>query len=426
MFLPGARIPIVFYIGMSLATLVSGGLFRFLTTTIGRWLFAFSLWLVVTIPFSSWPGGSAHYVVDTYRSFIFAAVIIGLAIEMRDVFKLIRMLAYSILVSALLSFIFGELSYGRLILAPGTFGDPNQFAMTLLLVLPFWLWIAKGIAFPTLLLPYACMGAIFIAFLRTGSRGGAIGFLAFCAVLFWQAPLTRKVPLVLFLSIIMVGSFIFLPTYLKTRYFTLFSADSAQATSDHEIEMLEGADVGSSQARLTLLIDSIKITAMHPLFGVGAGQFAEQAWSKRKERGLPSVYNVTHNTFTQISSELGVPGLLIFLGLLISAFRAIRSVIRLRSSPLYRLPPRVLDTADALFLALVVLSVCACFLSLAFGALFYVMSAVVAVFYRAVQDALPSWRLAPVPVSPAPATLRKLPATRAPGFVVPSGISNRK
>jgi O-antigen ligase len=416
---PGFRLPLAIYVSMSVATLLSGCFFRFLKTSIGRWLFVLSLWLLVTIPFSTWRSGSLPYVVDTYRSFVFAAVIIGLGIEMPQVYRLIRIIAYSILVGAALSFSFGELSYGRLIMHQGTFGDPNQFAMTLLLGLPFWLWIAEGVSFPAKLAPYICMMPIFIAFLRTGSRGGGIAFVAFCAILFWQAPLARKAPMLLLMVVVPLVSLAFLPRYIRERYFTFFSADTAQVSTEREREMLEGADVGSSQGRLILLIESIELTLAHPLFGVGAGQFADQAWQDRRRRGLPTIYNVTHNTFTQISSELGIPGLIMFLGLLISCFRSIWFVKRLKSSPLYRPPPRVLETADSLLLALVVLTVCACFLSLAYGPLFFVVPAVIAAFHLAVKNALPGWRVAPAPLSAAPVKLRRPSDRKIAGLSAP-------
>jgi O-antigen ligase len=411
---PGIRLPLMFYVGMFLASVMSGCLFRFLTTSIGRWLFALTLWLIVTVPFSSWKGGSVPFVVTTAQSFVLAAIIIGLTTDLPHVYRLIRVIAYSILAGALLSFASGKLSGGRLVLAQGTFGDPNQYAMTLLFSLPFWLWIAKGLSFPVNLGAYVCMAPIFIAFLRAGSRGAGIAFVAFCAVLFWQAPLIRKIPLLIGMAIVLTGSFELLPAYLKQRYFTFLSADTANATTDREREMMEGGDVGSSQARMTLLISSLVMTAQHPLFGVGAGQFSYQLWAQRKQSGLPTLFNETHNTYTQVSSELGVPGLLIFLGILISSIRALWFVTGLRSSTIYRPPPRVLETADSLLLALLVLCVCACFLSLLWGPLFFIMPAVIAVFHCAVQNALPSWRVAPVPVSPLPPTPRRPFAGRIP------------
>jgi O-antigen ligase len=413
-FLPGFRLPLVFYVSMFLATLLAGSLFLFLKTGIGKWLFAFTLWLMITLPFSAYRRGSAGFAMDTIHSLIFAAIIIGLTTEMRYVFNLMRIVAYSILAGAVLSFAYGQLSYGRLVLPQGMFGDPNQYAMTLLFSLPFWLWIAKGLSFPLNLAAYICTVPIFVAFLRTGSRGAAIGFVAFCCVLFWQTPLARKLPLLIGMGIVTLGCLALLPAYVQQRYFTFFSADTTPATSDRERLMMEGADIGSSQVRLTLLISSIEMTLMHPLVGVGAGQFSYQLWEQRKKQGLPVIFNETHNTYTQVSSELGVPGLIIFLGIIVSSMRTLWSVTRLKTSTLYRIPPPVLETADTLLLALVVLCVCACFLSLAWGPLFFVMPAIIAAFHRTVQNALPTWLIKLAPAPPIPVALTRVSARPAP------------
>src|SRR5262249_10125624 len=187
-----------------------------------------------------------------------------------------------------------------------------------------------------------------------------------------------------------------------------------------------GADVSSSKVRLTLLTDSIQTTLAHPIFGVGPGQFAYQTWLRRKELGLPIVYNETHNTYTQISSELGVPGLIIFLGLLWSCLRAILSVRRLRFSREYRAPQRVLETADSLLLELVVLCVCAMFLSLAYGPLFFFVAAIIASFHRCVQNDLPGWRIPPVAAAPQrvlqKAPVRTLPTPAGAGLKARSSL----
>jgi O-antigen ligase len=232
--------------------------------------------------------------------------------------------------------------------------------------------------------------------------------------LFWQTPLVRKVPFLIGIGILILGSLAYLPAYIQQRYFTFFSADTAQATSDRGREMMVGADIGSSQGRLTLMISSIEMTLMHPLVGVGAGQFPYQLWEQRKRQGLPTLFNETHNTYTQVSSELGVPGLIIFLGILVSSIRALRSVTRLKFSKLYRIPPHVLETADSLVLALVVLCVCACFLSLAWGELFFMVPAIIAVFHRAVQNALPTWLVTPAPAPLISAALPGVSARQAP------------
>jgi O-antigen ligase len=167
------------------------------------------------------------------------------------------------------------------------------------------------------------------------------------------------------------------------------------------------------------------MTLQHPLFGVGAGQFSIQAWEARRKQGLSNLYNETHNTYTQVSSELGIPAFILFLGVLVSSFSAMRSVTKLRSSKLYRVPKEVLDTADSLLLSMVVLCVCGFFLSLAWGPLFFVMPAIIAGFQRSVQSALPGWAVAPVvqaipaqaapPVKAAPLGLPTHPAATVSG-----------
>ncbi len=396
---PGLRVAIVLFGGIAVATLFSGRILQFLRTGVGRWLAALTVWVAITIPFSTWRGGSAPFIVDALRSFVFAVSIIGLISQLPQVYRLLRVIAYSILVGALLSFIYGQLSYGRLVLSQGTFGDPNQYAMTLLFSLPFWILLAKNTSGVLKLIPFACMAPIFVAFLRTGSRGAGIGFVAFCLALFWKTPSSRKVPLLLLLGAALTIGLAFLPNYVRDRYMTFFSADSAVATNEAERERIEGADIGSSEARLTLLISSIEMTLRYPIFGVGPGQFSYQVWLQRKEQGKGSLYNETHNTFTQVSSELGIPGLILFIGVLITSIRDLRSVTKLKKSNSYKIPANVLDTADALFVALVSLCVCGFFLSLIWGPLFFVLPAIIGAFTQAVQNSLPSWVIAPAAAS---------------------------
>jgi O-antigen ligase len=47
-------------------------------------------------------------------------------------------------------------------------------------------------------------------------------------------------------------------------------------------------------------------------------------------RGERAQWAVTHNAYTQISSEMGVPGLIIFFVLLYNVFKVLNSVIRTR------------------------------------------------------------------------------------------------
>ena len=62
-----------------------------------------------------------------------------------------------------------------------------------------------------------------------------------------------------------------------------------------------------------LLIQSIRMTFEHPVFGVGPGVFSYAGWDERNKSGTSAgIAQVTHNTYTQISSETGIPGFILF------------------------------------------------------------------------------------------------------------------
>src|SRR5437879_3200567 len=96
--------------------------------------------------------------------------------------------------------------------------------------------------------------------------------------------------------------------------------------------------------------------------------------SRLQERGVGVLWGAAHNSFIQVGTELGVPGLLLFLGVIASAFRSLRRVARH--------PPGVSAAArdrarlaQSLMAALVGFVVGAFFLSLAFADMLYTLAA---------------------------------------------------
>jgi O-antigen ligase len=88
--------------------------------------------------------------------------------------------------------------------------------------------------------------------------------------------------------------------------------------------------IESNEARKKLLIDSIIVTLKHPLLGVGPGNFQVAQNAMSAARGDLSLWHVTHNTYTQVSSEMGVIGLMIYGALLFNIFKVLNSIIRAR------------------------------------------------------------------------------------------------
>src|SRR3954466_3825864 len=64
------------------------------------------------------------------------------------------------------------------------------------------------------------------------------------------------------------------------------------------------------------------MTFSHPILGVGPGDFSFVSWDERKATtGAGGESLVSHNTYTQISSETGLPGFFFFAATLVLSFR---------------------------------------------------------------------------------------------------------
>jgi O-antigen ligase len=129
-------------------------------------------------------------------------------------------------------------------------------------------------------------------------------------VVFLRASIMGKLKIILagFLFMLMVTAT--MPGKLVARYKSV--TDDEVDTTEMDTAMATSA-IGSTESRKVLLRHSILFTIQHPIFGLGAGNFplADDTYSKtlgmRKGNWLG-----THNSYTQVSSELGIPALLFF------------------------------------------------------------------------------------------------------------------
>ena len=67
-------------------------------------------------------------------------------------------------------------------------------------------------------------------------------------------------------------------------------------------------------SRKELLWQSLRITARHPVFGIGAGNFGDLMYKEsRTTRAAAFINHATHNTYTQYSSENGLVAAFLFI-----------------------------------------------------------------------------------------------------------------
>jgi probable O-glycosylation ligase (exosortase A-associated) len=194
------------------------------------------------------------------------------------------------------------------------FANPNDLAALTLLQLSMvagllvterkksWVWLAA----------LAGVGLLPLLILMTQSRGGFIAIAAFALLLLanWR----RRPRVLLAAAILAVGVAMIAPTGVWTRVGGL-----SKATNTAELHAVDS--VGSTKQRFEIWKVAVKVIGDQPLVGVGLGAYplAHASYALDEEfdhiaRGVQD----THSTPLNVLAETGVPGLLLFIGLLLS------------------------------------------------------------------------------------------------------------
>jgi O-antigen ligase len=358
---------------------LSGTLWRPFQTTIGKRLLAFTVWMILGVPFSVWRSNSLAFLLHPvggvwWPCMVVFVAVAGLIENYQQYRRIAWTMAISIFVLSLFCLHYGTMETGRLFMANSSrFSNPNEMAQAMLIGIPFWLAIFKRAHSPVHKL-LAAIVVIVMAYIiaKTGSRGALISFAVLYLAMLYHASAIGKAGLLLVASLSVCAALAFLPSSLKDRYKTLFSEDKPQVENVGEDTLLDSA-VSSTESRQQLLRQSLILTATHPIFGVGVGQFpvAENtlAISQGKRRGS---WLGTHNAYTQVASETGLPGLFLFVSVLSMSLNLNRSLYNATKD---RPELREISThAEALFLSLICLAITDVFIHAAYTMLLPVLA----------------------------------------------------
>jgi hypothetical protein len=390
--------------------LLSRGFQVALSSNIGKAMLGFTICFGISVPFSVWRSGSKDIFLNQWLMFSFVSflAVAGLVHNYQQWFKLFKALTYALLVFTVIANVFGVSDNGRLFLVQGKFGNSNEMAQALLLGLPLWgamMVISKSL--PGKAFAAGVMVLLLVTTFRTGSRGAMIGFLAALLVVFLRAPVMGKLKIilagVLFLGIVMTT----MPGRLIARYKTVAEDEDA---SEMGGSMADSA-ASSAQSRKMLLRHSLIFTIRHPLFGVGPGMFPVADDSYSKAIGLnKGTWLGTHNSYTQVSSELGIPAFLFFVAALAMALKGPHSIYRRT-----RGDPRLEDMGNAalaLHYCLVIYAVTVLFEHIAYTIMLPVFGGLAACLVRTAAVEIQRIQATPLPVSMSPAMFHDYLAAR--------------
>ncbi len=313
----------VFTIPALIALVGSGGLRRdFQMPPVLLWL-AFTAWMCVATMFSVWKGGSVSTVLTWARVVLPMMFIFG---ELPMGWKEVRLALYAMatggiaVVSTGRAFI-NDAGGGRLGLEFGLIGNPNDYAGHLLAVLPvvfFLVFVRPNLPIVGSLLRLAGIAALaygLYLILRSGSRGALIALVGTVLYIFWKGSARVRMTAVIVLPLVALILGLTIP---KSTLIRLVSFSLSYATEENE-EAVE-----SALSRQYLFNQSVKLTFTRPLFGVGPGQFGTYEGDEAKQQGRHGGWLETHNSFTQISSENGIPGILLYLSAILASFKLLR------------------------------------------------------------------------------------------------------
>jgi O-antigen ligase len=331
-----------------------------------RLVLALSLVAIAGIPLGLYPGATLAF---------FRVVFLGLILYMLLTAASVR--SRVDLERLMLAHVVGALIFGLFVLwkAGGRGGrlsglsayDPNDFAFLLVCTIPLAVYFMRTTAKPMLRALTAFAVVLFVVLLvRTGSRGGFLGFIATMLYLLFRF---KGISVRIRIAAIAVG-LVTLSLAASDEYWELMG--TIRSESDYN-RTEKGGRIEVWKRGLGYMKD-------HPFVGVGLNQFgvaegASELNQARVAEGKGWVAAAAHNSFIQMGVETGFIGLGLFMALVGASLGACS----------WRAPPRPTQAdmdeqalARALAGALVGFCVAGFFLSQAYSAYLYSLLGMVA------------------------------------------------
>ena len=218
-------------------------------------------------------------------------------------------------------------------------GDENHFAISAICAIPLAWFMAqrRGPAWERCFLR-GCMLLTFVATILAASRGGLFGLVAALLFMVIRSPHRGRNFAIVFVL------------------FSVFNIAYPRSPLQRLIHPNVN-DSGSEVAHLAAWHAGLQMIGEHPLAGVGVGEF-----ERRMKKYLPEWYDgavsMAHNAYISVAAEMGIPGLLLFLSVLIATYLSLERTYRNKAAPTL-----ITRTAVALQAGLIGVSISASFIS---------------------------------------------------------------
>ncbi len=256
--------------------------------------------LCLAVLFSIWPGGSFRLIATEFWKVVLITIVI--AVTVNSLARLRWLLLVQTASVAAMAVLVATRSAGAegvgfraSGVVGGVFANPNDFAINVALVFPFCFAFLLETRSPLAKATWAlAMAVMAYAVMMTYSRTGFLALLVALAFCLWEFGLKQRRHHLLVLVgmaglvVVLLGN----PGRYAARIASILVPD-IEAGQDH----------GSTASRREMLLQGLAVTAKNPLLGVGPGNF----------QVVSGIWKGTHNTYLQLSSEAGIPALILFL-----------------------------------------------------------------------------------------------------------------
>ncbi|MEO6209608.1 MAG: O-antigen ligase family protein [Gemmatimonadaceae bacterium] len=323
--------------------------------------------MAVGVPFSLWRGHSFMFLIKSHMTnVVFYALVASSVRSIRDLEWYALMNLYGALVFATVVALFfhvgGDGRLGGLI-----YYDANDFALVMVCSIPFaFYFLGKGQKASRRIAALIALAMFLTAMVKSGSRGGFIGLLA---VMLYILLFYRAIPSRTRLLITIAGVALFFG-FASDKYWTMMGT-ILHPTTDYNYTANEG--------RLEVWKRGVSYMLHNPITGVGVEAYpvAEGGSDLAKSleaQGMGFKWSVAHNSFLETGAELGIPGLGVFIAMLVVTGVSLSRVSR-RGKWARWVSPREISLAQMLIAALVGFSVAGIFVSAEYFAYLYFLLA---------------------------------------------------
>lgn len=298
---------------------ISDGRPWFVPTKEARLFLIFCAIMLVGIPFSVWPGGSVELFTTQIARILMLIILFGNCLRTpRQITTLMHIIVFFGVVITAVSFqhyLTGQFdNFGRLIgYGSKEYQNPNDLSLGLLTLIPLAgaLYGQKNQLVRRTVFAMA-MGLMVVVILVSLSRTGMVG-LVFLAGLFLLEMGKRSLA-----KAVAMCSVIAVMTMIVAQVSPTI-ADRADSIFDSEKD-----ESGSKAERLSQMSDGITVALDHPVLGVGLGMSSVAIVAMHNNAANRWVK--IHNTYLLIGAELGFSGLVVFLFMIISSIRNLKTI----------------------------------------------------------------------------------------------------